>query len=490
MPVVRGPFRVPLGAQVGAVAALFIAALAALWVTGASVLAREHRRATARGLLDRAGGALTARGKGEIAAARGFPFYIEDRDRAGLDRRLAATSAATLAAFRDVGGGYFVTGLDSFLGTSGPGGRRDRPAPAGKKARPRADGTARRGESALPAREADLIEIQVDATIRKNRVLFAVEEVEGPRPTTVAIRAEPVAVGGNVVGATWAMIRLTDPLFLDRSVRGYQVASGLALGGVALALVLTTGLAGTVRRQAAERSRLQTELRRSERLAALGRLLAGVAHEVRNPLAGIRSTVQLWQRGIGPDVESFEDLLAEVDRLDGIVERLLHFSRADAQDLAPGDLNAVVAESARLARSPAESQGVRVDLELDPALVPVAMAPPALVQVFRNLTTNALHAMPEGGVLRLATLLDPARGLAEVTVADTGPGLSQDMLAHVFEPFYTTKAGGTGLGLAIAREIALAHRGDLRAANKVDGRGAVFTLTLPAAPIGNPGDIG
>ena len=489
MPGVPIRFQVPLGAQVGAVAVLFIAALAALWATGASVVAREHRRATSRSLLDRAGSAITARGKAEIAAARGFPYYTEDRDRSELDHRLAATASATLAAFRDVEGGYFVTEFHSFLGTSGPGGHRLGPMDKVKKERPRAWGRSRPGESDLPEREADLIEIQVDATIRKNRILFAVEEVEGPRPTTVAIRAEPVAVDGHVVGATWAMIRLTDPLFLDRSVRGYQVASGLALGGVALALALTTGLAGTVRRQTTERSRLQTELRRSERLAALGKLLAGVAHEVRNPLAGIRSTVQLWQRGIGPDSESFEDLLAEVDRLDGIVERLLHFSRADAQDLRPGDLNAVVAESARLARVAAGSQGVRVDLDLDPALGPVAMAPPALVQVFRNLTTNALHAMPEGGVLRLATRLDAPRGLAEVSVSDTGSGLSQDMLTHVFEPFYTTKAGGTGLGLAIAREIALAHRGDLRAANKADGRGAVFTLTLPAVPTGSQGDV-
>ena len=213
-----------------------------------------------------------------------------------------------------------------------------------------------------------------------------------------------------------------------------------------------------------------------------------MAHEVRNPLAGIRSTVQLWQRGIGPDEESFGDLLSEVDRLDGIVERLLHFSRADAQDLADGDLNAVMAESARLARGPAESQGVTVALELAPDLPPVAMAQPALIQVFRNLTTNALHAMPSGGILRLATRLDPTRRHVEATVADTGPGLNGATLSHLFEPFYTTKPGGTGLGLAIAREIALAHRGELRAANRLDGPGAVFTLILPATRVGRKGE--
>jgi signal transduction histidine kinase len=276
------------------------------------------------------------------------------------------------------------------------------------------------------------------------------------------------------------MTRLVDPLFVARTAWGYWVAAGLALGGIALSLLLMLGLGRTIRRQAVERDRLQTELRRSERLAALGKLLAGVAHEVRNPLAGIHSTVQLWQRGIGPDEESVAGLVDEVDRLESIVARLLQFSRADAQDLAPGDLNAVAAEAARLARPAAEAQGVRVELELDPSLPPVAMAPPALLQVFRNLTANALHVMPGGGTLRLATKSDPSRRAALVTVSDTGPGLPPEVLAHLFEPFFTTKPSGTGLGLAIAREIALAHRGELRAGARSDGPGAAFTLLLPA----------
>ncbi len=367
--------------------------------------------------------------------------------------------------------------------------RREHQARKSNRANKKDDLASRgRGEASLPPVEADLIDIQVDAAIRKKQVLFSIEELEDHSPVTVAIRTAPLEIGGRVAGATWVMTRLVDPPFVNRSLQGYRLAAGLALGGIALAFGLTAGLARTVRRQSVERAQLQTELRRSERLAALGKLLAGVAHEVRNPLAGIRSTVQLWERGIGPDAESFVNLHDEVDRLEGIVARLLHFSRADAQDHARGDLNAVVAEAARLAGGPAESQAVRVELELDPALPDVEMAPPALLQVFRNLTTNALHAMPEGGILRLATRFDPARRLALVSVADTGPGLAPDIISHLFEPFYTTKAGGTGLGLAIAREIALAHRGDVQAANRTGGPGAVFTLTLPAAPSESNGE--
>lgn len=474
-------FRVPLGVQVGMVAALFLAALIALWTTGASVVARERRRSEAKGLLDRAGDDLADRGGELIADAGSFPDFPEEPSRAALDRKLSAQAAAALGPHPGIEGGYLVLRFKSFLGTA--------PLTGELTANDAEPPTRGRRESILPSREADLIDIQVDAAIRKHQVLFSIEELVGKRPVTVAIRTAPVTIDGRVVGAAWALTRLVDPLFVDRSFQGYRLASGLALGGIALAFALTAGLARTVRRQAVERDLLQTELRRSERLAALGKLLAGVAHEVRNPLAGIRSTAQLWQRGVvGLDVESLDGLIHEVDRLEEIVSRLLQFSRADAQALAPGDLNAVLAESARLASGLAGSKGVRLEVELDPDLPPVVMAAPALLQVFRNLTANAVQAMTTGGTLRLTTRRDPARRSVFADVADTGPGLTAETIGHLFEPFFTTKAEGTGLGLAIAREIVLAHRGDLRAANRTDGPGAVFTLTLPAASLVGTGD--
>ena len=466
----RVRFRVPLGVQVGAVALLFAAALVTLWVNGVSAFRREHRRATSARMMTEASAQMTKQGVGALEAVPLWPNLLDAPEWDKLDRRLSAVTVSVLARYDSVEGGYFVRD-GKFLGYAFPT-RPQKPAPKTKR------GSYSRRGSDPPPLEYGLIEAQADAAIRKREPQFVVQHVA---PSTVAVLTTPVWVRGRVVAATWTMTRLIDPLFLDRSLRGYRLAAGLAVSGIALALLLTLGLARTVRRQAEERERLQTELRRSERLAALGKLLAGVAHEVRNPLAGIRSTVQLWQRGIGFDDESFEGLLAEADRLEGIVARLLHFSRADAQDLAPGPLNEVVAEVARLTRGPAEAQGVRVELDLAPGLPPVAMAPPALVQVFRNLTTNALQVMPEGGALRLATRLDPTGQRVEASVADSGPGLTPEVVAHLFEPFFTTKAGGTGLGLAIAREIALAHRGEIRAESRPDVPGAVFTLSLPVA---------
>jgi len=481
--------RIPIAVQVGMVAALFVAALLVLWTTGALVLARETRRSAAKDLLNRAGEELAAQGQAIIAQGEGFLEYPDEQSRAALDRELSRKAARVLSNYERIEGGYLVLRFkplgDSFVGTVLL--KERLAAMAKKKIEQPGEG---RDRSRLPPLEGDMIDVQVDAAIRKKQVQLVVEELTDIHPVTVAIRTAPVTADGHVVGATWVMTRLVDPLFVDRSVRGYQLAAGLALGGIALAFALTAGLARTVRRQAVERDRLQTELRRSERLAALGKLLAGVAHEVRNPLAGIRSTAQLWQRGIGLDAESLDGLVHEVDRLQEIVTRLLHFSRADAQDLAPGDLNAVVTESARLAAGPAEIKGVRIEVDLDPNLPPVAMAPPALLQIFRNLTTNAVQAMPPGGTLRLTTWKDGSRPAILASVADTGPGLTPEVRQHMFEPFFTTKAEGTGLGLAIAREIALAHQGDLHATNRPEGTGAVFTLTLPAAPSQNNGKGG
>jgi signal transduction histidine kinase len=457
--------RVPLNIQIGVVVALFVGSLASLWSTGASVMARERRRASAGELLAGACDSLASRGRQVLANAPRWPYEWSPDEWDDLDRRMIRESATALGSFDGIEGGYFLRDQKRFLGASFP--------TESKK-----PGRERLGQQGPPPREFDLIEIQADAAIRKNQALSVVVEIP---PSTVLIRTAPVLNDGKPIAATWTMTRLIDPIFVDRSVRGYRLAAGLALGGIALALLLTLNLARTVGRQKLERDQLQSELRRSERLAALGKLLAGVAHEVRNPLAGIRSTAQLWQRGIGRDTESIDDLLSEVDRLDAIVERLLHFSKADHRTFVPGDLNALAIEAARLATPLAEAHAIRIETQLAAELPQALMDWSAVLQVVRNLTTNAIQAMTSGGLLRISTRLDSNHQRVEIEVADTGPGLDPEARDHLFEPFFTTKATGTGLGLAIAREIALAHRGELRAANRNGGPGASFTLVLPRA---------
>jgi signal transduction histidine kinase len=455
--------RIPLGIQVGAVATLFTAALIALWWAGASVFRREDRRRVAVREVERAAAQLAERGAPGLALVPTWPETLRPAAWEALDEWLSLQADQAWRDHPGVMGGYYVPSDDLYLG-------RVTQPPAPREPYPFV--------SALPAGDLDLIDRRVREALRTERPsAVLLESPDG----AVAVRAAPVWVNGRKVAATWALLRLDDGPTLVQALDRYRLAADLALIGILLALILTLNLARTIRRQRTERERLQRELRRSERLAALGKLLAGVAHEIRNPLTGIRSTAQLWQRGVEPDSEMIADVIAEVDRLEGLVSRLLQFSRADCLDLHSDDLNVVVAEAARLARSSTDPRGIEVRVELDRTLPQVPMAAPALLQLLRNLTANAAQAMSHGGTLTLKTRRDPSGRAVIAEVQDTGPGLSPEALAHLFEPFFTTKADGTGLGLAIAREIALAHHGELHAANRRDALGAVFSLILPVS---------
>jgi two-component system sensor histidine kinase AtoS len=226
---------------------------------------------------------------------------------------------------------------------------------------------------------------------------------------------------------------------------------------------------------------LRDELNKAEYMAALGRLLAGVAHEVRNPLAAIKSTVQLWER-IPEHIrttESYAAVIGAVDRLNELVGRLLLFARAGQETRRPVDLNAIVVETLELIRARAEAQNVSLEFDLAKDLQKVEASAQALGQVVLNLVTNAIQTMPSGGRLACSTRNQP--GSVQLTVSDTGPGVPEGQRDRIFEPFFTTRQDGTGLGLALCREVARQHGGDVTL-DPHTRQGARFHLTLPVSP--------
>lgn len=235
-----------------------------------------------------------------------------------------------------------------------------------------------------------------------------------------------------------------------------------------------------LKRQSDQIIEIEEQLRRADRLSALGELSAGMAHEIRNPLGSIRGTAEILQDGIDPadpKAEFARILVKEVDRLNRVVQDFLDFARPAEVVRGAVDVAELLRELQLLTRQPAHVNGVSVDLA-DGGAAPVAGDREQLKQAFLNLMLNAIQAMPQGGSLQLETA--GSDGQVTVRFADTGRGIPAEHLERIFNPFFTTRRDGTGLGLAITHRIVQGHGGRIDVTSQ-PGIGTVFTLTLPAA---------
>jgi len=229
-----------------------------------------------------------------------------------------------------------------------------------------------------------------------------------------------------------------------------------------------------------ELRKLNEQLIRTEKLAALGTLSAGVAHEVNNPLASISSLIQMIKRGEEADSSRSEklDLIqTQISRISSVTKDMMDFARARPAARSRVDINEVVETSLRLAGFDKQFQQLHVDKKLEPEIPKVDADADQLQQVFLNLFLNARDAMPDGGDLFVASR--SRDGMVSVTITDTGPGIAGDEMKKIFDPFYTTKAGsrGTGLGLAVCYGIVTAHGGLVEVESDSDG--TTFEVRLP-----------
>ncbi len=232
---------------------------------------------------------------------------------------------------------------------------------------------------------------------------------------------------------------------------------------------------------ALENSRHYQRLKERDRLAALGEMAAGLAHEIRNPLGAIKASAQYLREGHGAegDEEFLDIIVEEVDRLNRVVGSFLDYARPSKGNPSPADVNAAVERTILLLQNEADAVNVRVDL--DATLPPVRIDIEQLRQVLINLVQNALQAMEGEGELHVSTgtRLEAGVELVEIRVRDTGPGITEAVLANLFVPFVTTKQRGTGLGLAISQRIVAAAGGRIVVRTK-PGEGTTFAVRLPA----------
>lgn len=266
------------------------------------------------------------------------------------------------------------------------------------------------------------------------------------------------------------------------TAEGFRVRLGYSISPLAAEEGETTGLVITFQDLTEVRSMEETS-RRQERLSAVGRVAAGIAHEIRNPLAAMRGSIQVLRSELSADssqAELMEIVLRESDRLNRIITDFLTYARPRRVSLAETDLREPLEETFALLRhSPEISDGHTLETELpDEPLIAMADAE-GIKQVFWNLARNALKAMPDGGRLR-AEMQRAGTGTIRITFTDTGRGMSPAQVERLFEPFSSSTTGGTGLGLSIVYQIVRDHGGVINVRSR-EGHGTTITIELPSA---------
>jgi len=270
------------------------------------------------------------------------------------------------------------------------------------------------------------------------------------------------------------------------AVRKQNTANTILLAAILLLIgfagVVSLFLAQAYRSTRTSLTSLERELETSRRLASLGRLAAGVAHEIRNPLSSIKGFATYFKeryRDNPDDRKTSEIMIQEVDRLNRVITQLLEFARPPVIQKKRTSLQSLIQHSLKMIERQASTKQIEIHSHLQPEIKEIDLDPDGINQVLLNLYLNAIEAMDQGGKLSVSLSLDQGSPWVKIAVSDTGAGIRKQDLEHVFDPYFTTKQSGTGLGLAIVHKIIEAHRGQVRVESE-GGRGTTVTVLLPA----------
>ncbi len=297
----------------------------------------------------------------------------------------------------------------------------------------------------------------------------------------------PLVTPDQTIGVLEVASRQADAFSADhiRTLQGIAAMLTVAL--------VNARLYNEIKNLLQERELAQGQLVHAEKMAALGRLVASISHEINNPLQAIQFCLSLVEEDVTrtPHDTATVDYLAtihtEVERISAIVRRMRDFYRPAQEGRQLTDVHAVIDAVLDLGSKQLEHNRIEVERTYAPDMVPIRTNPDHLKQVFLNLVLNAIDAMPEGGTLAVSTSLDATEvdeehvGLRTVRIAfrDTGIGMSPEVQSHLFEPFFTTKGGGSGLGLSISYGI-IQSLGGLIQVTSAEGQGSTFTIVLPS----------
>ena len=258
---------------------------------------------------------------------------------------------------------------------------------------------------------------------------------------------------------------------MDVSVSRLEDDDGTSMGHIILFRDLT------------EIQELKREVERSQRLASLGRLAAGIAHEIRNPLSSIKGFATYFReryRDVPEDQKTAEIMVQEVERLNRVIGQLLEFARPMSVRKRATSLQTVIQHSLKMIERDAQAKNINIKMNLSPEVQEVSIDPDRINQVFLNLYLNGIEAMEDGGTLSVDLYPDEDGRQIKIAVSDTGTGINKEDLVHIFDPYFTTKQSGTGLGLAIVHKIIESHKGEVKVESEPE-TGTTVTIILPVA---------
>jgi signal transduction histidine kinase len=456
---------------------------------------------------------LTTSGKSFIDSLEQAGYFnkqgITKSEERHVDSLFSIITSTELNVFQGMEGGYYFPQIDAFLGYSFPTSPMPKPA------------------FGPPPRSYFIIREQAQQSVRAGA---RISQIHAFDPARFPLVTEPIVIRGKIIGCSWTRVHIERLIPTLELTDVLLVAAGVSLAGFAILLVgawnmrkrveeirlgletlhtneayrfgnrkgvfgeITSSINEMIEARTVEQERRETlehNIHQQDKMATLGTLIAGVAHEVKTPLAIIKTRIQLWERKLHQlaeqhaasevvSAESMEMVIREINRLSDLVKKLLVFSKPVNNTLRPADINQILSQTLALIQPDASEYNITVQTQLDPGIPPVHIDNQAMEQVFLNLMTNSVEAMPDSGTLYIGSAYLPAHNVVSIDIEDTGNGIASDILGKVFNPFFTTKEHGVGLGLSISYEIIRAHRGTIEFLSG-DAKGTHCRIQLPIA---------
>jgi signal transduction histidine kinase len=429
---------------------------------------------------------------------------LSSSERKLIDTTLKKISEEQLKVQEGLEGGFYLLVADEFYGYSFP--TSPPPVPV----------------YGPPPRSYNIIKYQALKSIEENRSVVDLHSFDA---AVFPLATKPIRYNSDIIGVTWVRIHIENDLPVIKLKQIVNATAIISLLGFIVLMLVSSLLGGevqgikkemegirhnpalrlrkrwgifgyiaasindmlnTIEEENSQRQVLEKELHQKEKLASLGNMIAGVAHEVKTPLAIIKTRIQMWQQEVNKNTEiaehispgSMQMVIDETNRLSTLVKRLLIFSRPIDNKIKPADINKLIGEVVSFIDIEKKNQGISVRYDHDSDIPYIRLDENAIKQVLINVLENSIEAMPDGGSIFISAGLVPGKSKMKIEISDTGKGIPDEIFNKIFDPFFTSKESGVGLGLSISYEIIKAHHGEIFFSNN-SGKGTKCTIELP-----------